>query len=156
MESVIKLCKYNLPREEYILVEKLINENILKGSFLTASCRNSISDFIITHLFLYEVFDNQIFIRSCIISKFLNNPKYCTLLLSIIIKKVFPDIPYDNVITIYGCEYKNANNIKLIEGEEILEDELIIKKFPWELEKDKYRFYRIDYKYQNVEDFYEK
>lgn len=153
---VLKSCKEVIPEEEYKLIEELIIQKKLKYYYLSSEFALiddekglEIQQKLIDQLYLYHVVDNQIFIRLHMLSFITSHLTY-KVLLSQIVQREFPDMPCDKIITIYGCEYNNENNIQTIEEEQVLEDQNIINKFPWELEKDKYHFYKYDYKYQNL------
>ena len=156
---ILDLCRKNLPDEEYQLIFRLIKEKKLKFSFLTSNCsfkdNDEIADLIygdrISQVFLYDIVDKQIFIRSHIVS-LITCPMQYLLLLMKIIEEHLRETEYGNLITIYGREYKVEGSFKLIQGQEVLEDVEIIKKFPWELEEDKYHFYKFDYKNENISD----
>jgi len=156
--SVLKSCKEVLPEEEYKLIEELILESKLKYYYLSSEFYliNDEQGFeipprLIDQLYLYYVVDNQIFIRLHMLSFITSHLTY-KILLSRIVEREFPDIPCDTIITIYGCEYNSENNIQTIQEEQILEDQDIINKFPWNLERNKYHFYKYDYKYQKLND----
>jgi len=158
-EEALNVCKETLPQEEYDLIKNLLEEKKLQFSFLTSKWYSEDSNPFSTRihsreiyqLFLYDIADNQIFIRSHILT-FLTCPLQYLILLSKIVKDHFPDILYGVNITIYGCEYKDDNSLKIIQGQQVLEDTEIIKKFPWELEEGKYHFYKFEYQYENFDD----
>jgi len=146
--TLLKECQEVLPEKEYRLITKLILESKLKYCYLSFnfSLFTLFNGEPINQLYLYDVVDKQIFIRLHIFS-FISSHLTYKFLVSQIIQKEFPDTPCGQIITIYGCEYKTENNIKIMEEEE-LKDPEIIKKFPWELEEGKYYFYKLDHKYE--------
>lgn len=150
-------CQKCLPEEEFKSIFKLWKENKMK--YFSLFSGNKVINYnegnidrygaCISQLIVYDVVDNNIFIRLHIINM-IECPYNYLILLSKLVEKEFPDMNFDTNITIYGCELICENTMKVFIDEEVLEDTEIIDNFPWELEKSKYRFYKFNYKYQDM------